>query len=115
MDLELRDKVILVTGGARGIGAGIARVLASEGAIPVLIDRDIGEAEDLAASLTQAGSRAVAIAAELTRTDECRRAVAEALAQLGRLDGLVNNAGINDGVGLEQGDSERFLLSLQRN
>jgi L-fucose dehydrogenase len=56
-----------------------------------------------------------AVRAELTRTQECRRAVEIVLARFGRLDGLVNNAGVNDGVGLEHGDTERFLLSLRKN
>jgi L-fucose dehydrogenase len=103
MDLGLQGKVVLVTGGARGIGAGIVRALADEGAVPIVVDRTPVEGPGLA------------IQAELTRTDDCRRAVAVAVARAGRLDGLVNNAGVNDGVGLEHGDPERFLLSLQRN
>ncbi len=43
MDLELKDKVVIVTGGAKGIGAAIVRLLAGEGAVPVIVDRD-GEA-----------------------------------------------------------------------
>ncbi|HYT95264.1 MAG TPA: SDR family oxidoreductase, partial [Gemmataceae bacterium] len=67
------------------------------------------------AAIAAAGGRAQAIVAELTRTEECRKAVDAALAHLGRIDGLVNNAGVNDGVNLEHGDTERFLLSLRRN
>jgi len=115
MDLELRDRVILVTGGARGIGRGIAEVLAAEGAVPVIIGRDAADNDAAIRALAAAGGRAHAIQAELTATDECRRAVAAALGQCGHIDGLVNNAGENDGVGLETGDADRFLLSLRRN
>ena len=61
------------------------------------------------------GGRAVAVTAELTTTAECERAVAETISRCGRIDGLVNNAGINDGVNLEHGDTERFLASLRKN
>jgi L-fucose dehydrogenase len=115
MDLGLRDKVIVVSGGAKGIGLGIVQLLAAEGAIPVIVDRD-AVANDLAVrAITAAGGRAHVVAAELIDTHQCRRAVDFALAQCGRIDGLVNNAGINDGVNLEHGDAERFLLSLRRN
>src|SRR5581483_11870682 len=115
MDLGLRDRVILVTGGGRGIGGGIAAVLANEGAIPVLIDRNARDAEQTAQAIEAAGGRAHAIQAELTRPEECRRAVEAVLAKFARIDGLVNNAGINDGVDLEHGDTNRFLASLWSN
>jgi NAD(P)-dependent dehydrogenase (short-subunit alcohol dehydrogenase family) len=115
MDLHLQDRVILVTGGAKGIGAGICRVLAAEGAIPVVIGRNQGDNERLAAEIVAAGGQATAIEAELTRTAEVERAVAAAVIRHGRIDGLVNNAGVNDGVNLEHGDSERFLASLRKN
>lgn len=109
MDLGLHERVILVTGGGRGIGEGIARVLVAEGATAVLLDRT---AHETARSL---GPRAVAVDVELTQPDQCRRAVETALSQFGRIDGLVNNAGVNDGVGLEHGDTDRFLASLWKN
>lgn len=115
MDLQLRDRVILVTGGAKGIGLAISQALAAEGAFPVIIGRQPVDNAAALASIEAAGGRAAAITAELTQTDECQRAVAAALEQLGRLDGLVNNAGINDGVNLEHGDTERFLASLRKN
>jgi L-fucose dehydrogenase len=115
MDLSLRDRVIVVTGGARGIGEGIARLLAAEGAVPVIVGRDAADNETVVHAITAEGGRAYAVQAELIHTDECRRAVAFAVAQCGRIDGLVNNAGVNDGVDLEHGDAERFLLSLRRN
>lgn len=115
MNLDLDGKVILVTGGARGIGEGIVRVLAAERALPVIIGHNAADNEAAVQAILQAGGQAWAIEAELTRTEECRDAVESAVARFGRIDGLVNNAGINDGVGLETGDSERFLISLRRN
>lgn len=115
MDLLLQNKVIIVTGGARGIGEGIVKVLAAEGAIPVIIGRT--EAHNLAtvAAIEATGQRAFQVVAELTRPDESEKAVKAVLDQFGRIDGLVNNAGENDGVGLESGDYERFMLSLHKN
>ncbi|MCC2548702.1 SDR family oxidoreductase [Hymenobacter sp. BT175] len=115
MDLLLRDQVILVTGGAKGIGEGICRVLAAEGAIPVIIGRT--EADNLAtvAALAASGGRSWQFAAELSDPAACESAVQAVVAQFGRLDGLVNNAGVNDGVGLEHGDYARFMASLHRN
>ncbi len=115
MDLGLHDKVVLVTGGARGIGEAISRVLAAEGAIPVVVGRDAADNEAAVRAILDAGGRAFAAQAELTRTEECRKAVEITLARYGRIDGLVNNAGVNDGVSLEHGDTEHFLLSLRRN
>jgi L-fucose dehydrogenase len=115
MDLRLRDKAIIVTGGARGIGLGVAQLLAEEGAVPVLVGSDAADNETAIRTITAAGGRAYAVQAELIHTDQCRQAVEFAVAQCGRIDGLVNNAGVNDGVNLEQGDAERFLLSLRRN
>ena len=57
MDLHLRDHVILVSGGAKGIGAGICRVLAAEGAIPVVIGRNQADNERVVAEIAQAGGR----------------------------------------------------------
>jgi L-fucose dehydrogenase len=115
MDLHLHDRVILVSGGAKGIGEAICRILAAEGAVPVVIGRNQADNQALVASIEQSGGRAVAVVAELTETDQCRAAVNTAVAKLGRIDGLVNNAGINDGVNLEHGNTERFLASLRMN
>ena len=115
MDLHLQNHVLLVSGGAKGIGAAICKALAAEGAIPVVIGRRGADNEALVAEIAATGGRAWAVEAELTRTDECEKAVTAAAAKFGRIDGLVNNAGINDGVNLEHGDTERFIASLRKN
>jgi L-fucose dehydrogenase len=115
MDLGLQDRIVLVSGGAKGIGEGIVRVLAAEGAIPVIIGRNGKDNEDLVQELKAQGLRAFAITAELNRPEECEKAVKAAIAEFGRIDGLVNNAGQNDGVGLESGNYERLMESLHKN
>jgi L-fucose dehydrogenase len=111
MNLDLTDKVIIVSGGAKGIGEGIVKVLAAEGALPFIIGRN--EADNIAA-VAAAGGKALQVTAELTRPEECAAAVKAVLDRCGRIDGLVNNAGVNDGVGLESGDYESFMASLHK-
>lgn len=109
MDLGLKDKVVIVTGGGSGIGAAITEVLAEEGAIPVILTRRAPDATWLVGL-----SRADVVLADLSEDDQCRRAVAEIRTKHGRIDGLVNNAGANDSVGIEAGP-EAFRKSLDRN
>jgi len=111
MDLGLQGKVFLVTGGASGIGEAISRALDAEGAIPVIVGRNQQKAEQLLGEL----QRGHIITENLGTAESCMKVVKETLALTGRLDGLVNNAGVNDGVGLERGSPERFLESLQTN
>ena len=115
MDLHLKDKVIIVTGGARGIGEGIVKVLAKEGAIPVIIGRT--EKDNLAtvAAVEAAGGRCGQVVAELTDPATSEAAVNAVIKKYGRIDGVVNNAGANDGVGLENGNYEAFMASLHKN
>lgn len=115
MDLQLKDKIILVTGGAKGIGEGIVRLLAAEGAIPVIVGRDRGDNEKLVSELTASGAAAGQVVAELTKPEECKKAVDETVKKFQRIDGLVNNAGVNDGVGLENGSYDAFVASLHKN
>lgn len=115
MDFQLKDRVILVTGGAKGIGQGIADVLAAEGAIPVIIGRNAGDNARAVEAIEGRGQKAWSMVAELSVTDDCRRAVDATVHRFGRIEGLVNNAGINDGVSLEHGDTEKFLASLRKN
>src|SRR5215471_14986211 len=115
MDLELKDKVVIVTGGAKGIGAAIVRACAAEAAVPVIVDRDADAARNLQAEIQQAGANSGLIVADLERQENCQRCVAETVKQFGHLDGLVNNAGRNDKVGLENGNPSEYLASLHRN
>lgn len=115
MNLGLKEKVIIVTGGAKGIGEGISQVLATEGAMVAIVGRS-GEDNELAiAKIHATGGQAFSFVAELTRPEECKKAIDEIVKTFGRIDGLVNNAGVNDGVGLESGDYERFMASLHSN
>lgn len=115
MDLKLHDKVVLISGGAKGIGAAITRELVEEGALPVIVDRDRDAGEQLRAELSRAGRRASFICADLTSAESCADSVSQAATDFGRLDALVNNAGVNDRIGLEHGSPERYVESMQRN
>jgi L-fucose dehydrogenase len=115
MNLNLKDKVVIVTGGAKGIGEGIVQVLAAEGAIPVIIGRNAADNQKVVDELGAKGFKSFQVAAELTRPEESKKAVDAVLAEFGRIDGLVNNAGVNDGVGLENGNYEDFIASLHKN
>ncbi|MEE1944263.1 SDR family oxidoreductase [Pedobacter sp. KR3-3] len=115
MDLNLRNKVIVVSGGAKGIGAAISAILAEEGATAVIIGRNEEDNAKLVQEITGKGHKASHVTAELTQPDECKRAIAMILEQYGGIDGLVNNAGVNDGVGLENGNYEAFMVSLHKN
>lgn len=115
MDLELKDKVVVVTGGAKGIGAAIASACAAEGAVPAIVDHDGEAALKLQAELLGLGAACHAFVAELSSAQQCEQAVAKVISQCGRLDALVNNAGVNDRVGLESGSPADFVESLGRN
>lgn len=115
MDLQLQNKVIPVTGGAKGIGEGIARVLAHEGAIPVIIGRKAADNQKVVDAIKSSGGNAWQVEAELTDPAASKNAVDAILQQFGRIDGLVNNAGVNDNVNLEKGSYEAFMASLHKN
>src|ERR1051325_7336998 len=112
MDLQLKGKIIIVSGGAKGIGEGIVRVLAAEGAFPVIIGRS---EQDNLKVVNDLDGKASQVVAELTDPAQCENAIKSVIEKYGRIDGLVNNAGVNDGVGLEKGGYEQFIASLHKN
>src|ERR1700684_2093840 len=115
MDLQLKDKVIIVTGGAKGIGAAIVHACAAESAIPVIVDRDAQAGKGLQTELQKNGSSCGLITADLASPENCAQSIEQTLKKFGRIDALVNNAGRNDKVGLENGSPEEYVASLHRN
>jgi L-fucose dehydrogenase len=111
VDLQLQNKVVLVTGGAKGIGAAIVQAAAAEGAIPVIVDRDLEAGNHLHSKIPTSDL----IIAELSSAEGSYSVIQKAIDKHGRLDALVNNAGVNDKVGLEHGSPERYVESLRSN
>ncbi|MGB0528031.1 MAG: SDR family oxidoreductase [Flavobacteriaceae bacterium] len=115
MDLGLKDKVIIVTGGSKGIGEGIVSMLIEESAIPVIIGRNKESISAVIEKFRKTGKNIGYAFAELTVPEQCEQAVKDVIQEYGRIDGLVNNAGVNDGVGLENGNHMDFIESINRN
>ena len=115
MHLELSGRAVIVTGGAKGIGAAIVRECAAEGAIPVIVDRDEQAAKRLADDLHASAAKVHVVCVDLRDPANCERAVREAENAAGQIGALVNNAGVNDRVGLEQGTPEQYMKSLETN
>jgi len=115
MDLLLKDKVVIVTGGAKGIGAAIAHACAAEGAVPVIVGRDATAGKKVQSEITTGGGRCGLISVDLSTAESCEQSVSQTMKEFGRLDALVNNAGRNDKVGLEEGNPTEYVASLNRN
>lgn len=112
MNLNLQNKVILISGGAKGIGGAISRGLIEEGAIPVMIDPSEKEGKEI---LNFANGKALQIPMRLFSPEQAKTAVDLTVEKFGRIDGIVNNAGANDGVGLENGSPEAYVNSVSKN
>ena len=115
MDLGLKDKLIVVTGGGAGIGAGISRACLAEGAHVLVLGRPSENVQAFMAEMQAASARCDFVEAQLEDLDRCRTAIQEIETQHGDIYGLVNNAGVNDGAGLENGTVDRFVESLKKN
>jgi NAD(P)-dependent dehydrogenase (short-subunit alcohol dehydrogenase family) len=114
MDLGLQDKVVLVTGGSKGIGEGIVRSFLAEGARVANVNRSTAEGEAMEAEYAVKSQDCHFIQADLCVAENCRMAVDKTLERFGQIDVVVNNAGVNDGVGLEASPAD-FVASLERN
>ncbi|RYG05289.1 MAG: SDR family oxidoreductase [Chitinophagaceae bacterium] len=115
MDLFLTNKVFLVTGGAKGIGAAISKGIALEGGIVVVAGRDADDNKKIVDEIVAAKGRAASIKVELGEAAACEQVIAYVIEKYGQLDGLVNNAGVNDGVGVESGSPAKFMESITKN
>lgn len=106
MDLHLNKKVFVVTGGAKGIGRAICELLTEEGATAIIVDKDEAAGKELSSKLNSPF-----VSVDLNDKD----AVKQIFSNYKQIDGIVNNAGRNDGVGLEKGTPEKFLQSVESN
>ena len=114
--MTLRSKVAIITGAGKGIGRGIARAYASEGAKLVLVSRTLAQVEDAANEARAAGAEASAIAVDVASPDDVRRMVEHTLERYSRVDVLVNNAAILGPVGpLHLNDAEHWAQAININ
>lgn len=102
MDLKIRGHVSVVTGGGRGIGRGIARALAAEGCKVVVLDRDAGPAEAVAAEIGKAGGEAIAMIGDVGDSASVARFTQSIVDKFGTIQILVNNAGFSRDVAITE-------------
>lgn len=114
MDLKLQNKIIIISGGASGIGEAIVCLLAKEGAVPVIADRSEALGKALEGKIVNEGGKCLYVKGDLSEAEACKMVVNQTLSNFGEIDGMVNNAGVNDGAGLEKGP-EAFRRSVANN
>jgi NAD(P)-dependent dehydrogenase (short-subunit alcohol dehydrogenase family) len=112
MDLELKDKVAIVTGGTQGIGRATALLLAREGAKVAIAARGKERLEAVAAEIRAGAGKVAAVQADVGKPEDCARVVAEALRAFGRIDILVNNAGTSSAGEFESVTDEAWQRDL---
>src|SRR5467141_1451663 len=100
--MQLENKVAVITGAASGIGKEIARTFAQAGAIVVIADRNVAAAQEAARELGSSGPRTLAVAMDVTSESDVESGIADVIANFGRIDVLVSNAGIQIVAPLDQ-------------
>jgi len=115
MELGLKEKLIVVSGGGAGIGAAISRACIDEGAWVIVLARPSKNVEEFMAEMKDEAAPCEWIEAHLEDAEQCGQVIAQVQERFGDIYGLVNNAGVNDRVGLESGGVERFVESLHKN
>lgn len=115
MDLHLQGKVFIVSGAFKGIGKGIVMRLADEGAIPICVNRKDGEEERFEKELREHTNTYDIVFLDLNDTDEIAGIVSRVVEKYGHLDGIVNNAGRNDNLDVDDTSWQDFEASLHNN
>jgi len=115
VDLGFKNKVFIITGGGAGIGEAITLGAANEGAKVAIIGRTPIANSVLESKLNQIEADYLFIKTELSNAEDCKNAIDKTISTYGSVDVLVNNAGVNDGVGLESGSPEAFIKSMHKN
>jgi 3-oxoacyl-[acyl-carrier protein] reductase len=114
MELGLKDKVVLVTGGTRGIGADIARGFAEEGARVAICARTQADLDARSAEIARAtGAAVIGVSVDLSRRGEPERLVEHVVSRFGRLDVLVNSAGVAPGGNIEELTDDDWERGIQ--
>jgi meso-butanediol dehydrogenase/(S,S)-butanediol dehydrogenase/diacetyl reductase len=112
---RVRDRTVLVTGAGQGMGAGIARALAAEGANVAVGDINVAAADAVAAALRDEGRSAISIGMDVTKRDDVRGAIAATVREFGRLDVMFNNAGLNKPMQFLDVTEENWKLVMDVN
>jgi len=114
LDTDLHDKVVLVTGGGQGLGAAICQALAEAGAYVFVADLS-ERSEDIAAAICNEGKRAYALRGDVGNPDDVRRSIDAIAKRCGRLDALVNNAGVDRTTGVDTLEVDEFDRIIRTN
>lgn len=114
MDLQLQGKVVLITG-AGGIGSAIANAAVQEKAVAIIAEKRADRAHALENELQSHGATALVKLTDISDPANCQQLVQDTIERFERIDALINNAGVNDRIGLEHGSPAEYVGSLERN